>query len=76
MENDLTSLEINTLKRMHQSASFKMQSALLNGATWEEVQDQREIVTELAIAIHKKQPSYFLNPAEAPSRRSDESAAP
>jgi hypothetical protein len=76
MENNLNTLDIDTLKRMHQSASFRMQSALLGGASWDEVKDHREMVTELAIAIHKKQPSYFLNPAESPQSRRDESAAP
>lgn len=75
MENNLSSLDLDTLKRMHQTAAFKMQSALLNGASWEEVKDHRQMVTELAIAIHKKQPSYFLNPAESPQNR-DETTAP
>ncbi|MDB5196075.1 MAG: hypothetical protein JWP88_445 [Flaviaesturariibacter sp.] len=76
MENDLDKLDIEALKRMHQTASFKMQAALLNGAEWNEVRDHREMVTGLAIAIHKKQPSYFLNPAESPNRRDDSSGAP
>ena len=68
MENNLNNIDLEALKRMHQTAVFKLQTALLNGASWDEVQEQRELLIELAVAIHKKQPSYFLNPAEAHSR--------
>ncbi|MDB5251292.1 MAG: hypothetical protein JWP27_461 [Flaviaesturariibacter sp.] len=70
MEDNLNSLELDTLKRMHQSAAFRMQAALLSGSSWEDVREHREMVTELAIAIHRKEPAYFLNPAESPRRSS------
>gem|GEM_PF-2870135 len=68
MNNELHHIELESLVRMHQSASFRLQAALLNGATWQEVQDQRELVTELSIAIQRRR-SRAVNPAEAPSRK-------
>lgn len=69
MDNELDNLDIDMLMRMHRSATFKMQQALISGASWEDVQMQKEMVVDLAVAIHKKQPSYFLNPAESPNGR-------
>jgi hypothetical protein len=69
MDNQLDNLDLGMLTRMHRSATFKMQQALISGASWDEVQHQKAIVVDLAVAIHKKQPSYFLNPAEAPNGR-------
>ena len=68
MENNLNNIDLDALKRMHETAVFKLQTALLNGAAWDEVQEQRNLLIELAVAIHKKQPTYFLNPAESHSR--------
>jgi hypothetical protein len=68
MDTNLNNIDLDSLKRMHESTSFRLQTALLNGASWDEVQEQRELLIELAVAIHKKQPSYFLNPAESHSR--------
>jgi hypothetical protein len=69
VEDNLQNIDLDALKRMHESAVFKLQTALLNGATWEDVQEQRELLIELAVAIHKKQPTYFLHhPAEAHQR--------
>lgn len=74
MDNELDNLELDMLMRMHRSATFKMQQALLSGASWEEVETQKGLVVDLAVAIHKRQPSYFLNPAEAPNGRQRNSA--
>jgi hypothetical protein len=68
LNDNLQNIDLEALKRMHESAVFKLQTALLNGATWDEVQEQRELLIELAVAIHKKQPTYFLHPAEAHQR--------
>ncbi|TCZ72792.1 hypothetical protein [Flaviaesturariibacter aridisoli] len=54
MNQELHHIDLESLVRMHQTASFRLQAALLNGATWQEVQDQRELVTELSIAIQRR----------------------
>jgi hypothetical protein len=54
MNNELHHIDLDSLVRMHQSASFRLQAALLNGATWQEMQEQRELVTELSIAIQRQ----------------------
>ena len=54
MNEELHHIDLESLVRMHQTASFRLQAALLSGATWQEVQDQRELVTELSIAIQRR----------------------
>ena len=73
MEKTLCSLDLNILKEMYERESSKLKEALLHGADWEAVRDQRHTVTELAIAIHQKRFPQNNNPAEndvRPSRRS------
>lgn len=72
MKNELASIELAALKRMYESATFKMEQSLINGAAWSEVREQKELVVRLAAAIHQKQPSYFFHPAEASSNRNRE----
>ena len=47
-------LDFNTLNVMYEREKQQLTAALLNGASWEEVQDQRRLVTSLAIERHKK----------------------
>ncbi|RYZ21195.1 MAG: hypothetical protein EOO16_13975 [Chitinophagaceae bacterium] len=54
MNNELHHIDLESLVRMHQTASFRLQAALLNGAAWQDVQEQRDLVTELSIAIQKQ----------------------
>jgi hypothetical protein len=68
LEQNLQNIDLDALKRMHANAVFKLQTALLNGSSWAEVEEQRQLLFALAVAIHKKQPTYFLNPAESHSR--------
>ena len=67
MDKNLCGLDLNILKTMYEKEATVLKNALLNGASWEEVKDQRRKVTELAIAMHKLR--YRTgNPAESSSR--------
>lgn len=68
-------LDLSSLKRIYETANLKFQEALIQGAEWREMQDQREFLVELAVAIQRKEPSYFMHPA-ASERTRDETAAP
>jgi hypothetical protein len=69
MTQNLGGLDINILKQMYEKEAMVLKSALLNGASWEEVRDQRRKVTELSIALHKLR-FNSNNPAESSSRGS------
>jgi hypothetical protein len=64
MLNELTRLDLDTLKQMYASEADKLKTSLLNGAAWEEVQDYRHRVTRLEAALYQKIRSGNLNPAE------------
>ena len=68
MERNLCSFELEALKKLYETEAEKLTVSLLNGATWEEVKDQRKLVTDLAIAVHKKKHSNS-NPAETSMRK-------
>jgi hypothetical protein len=68
MNNELHHINLESLVRMHQTASFRLQAALLNGATWQEVQDQRELVTQLSIAIQRQRTARGGHPAANANR--------
>jgi hypothetical protein len=67
MNNELHHIDLDSLVRMHQTATFRLQAALLNGAAWHDVHDQRELVTELSIAIQRRR-SATGHPAASMSR--------
>ena len=71
MEKNLWGLDLNMLKIMYDNEASILKNALLNGASWEEVKDQRRKVTELAIAVHKLR-YRSGNPAETSSREDSE----
>ena len=52
-------------------ANKDLQQSLINGADWEELKEKRFVVTELAIALHKRQkPEDFgETPAEVAYRK-------
>ena len=67
MEKELVNFDLETLHFLYTEETNKLRRALINGASWEEVKDQRKNVTELAIALHKKTNSS-VNPSEHPLR--------
>jgi len=60
-------LGVEELKDVYEKESTKLKASLLNGTPWEELKDQRQKVTELAIALHKKI-NTSSNPAESTDR--------
>jgi hypothetical protein len=60
---------INELQRAHSRAEFELQRALLEGAPVDEIREKSKIVTELAIAIHKRTyPLSNQDPSQTPFR--------
>lgn len=74
MERNLCSFDLSSLKELYNKEAEILQVALLDGASWEDMKDQRLMVTELAIALHKKIHETTGNPAEN-SLRSDPEVA-
>jgi hypothetical protein len=67
MEMRWNELDVDTLRTMYERESYALKSALLKGTLWHELKDQRQKVTELSIALHKKIHSSS-NPAESTDR--------
>jgi hypothetical protein len=67
MRSRLSELGFEVLNAMYEKEKQRLTDALLNGSSWEEVQDQRRLVTTLAIERHKKW--KLVNPAENEIRR-------
>jgi len=66
MEEHWGAVDLNTLKALYEKEQEKLTAALLSGAEWKEVQDQRKNVTELSILLYRRTQSE--NPAEYYSR--------
>jgi hypothetical protein len=47
-------LELVQLMALYKKEANSLKQQLLNGTGWEELKEKRDIVTELAAAIHKK----------------------
>jgi hypothetical protein len=54
MQTDFNKLSLPELKALYLKADEELRAALLDGASWEQAQEKRTIVTELAIHIHKR----------------------
>jgi hypothetical protein len=67
MRSRFRELDFEAVNALYESEKYKLTEALLNGASWEEVQDQRRLVTSLAIERHKKW--KLTNPAENEMRK-------
>ena len=57
MENTPGSLDLDALSQMYEMEADKLRMALINGASWDDMREQRHVVTELAIAIHRQRKS-------------------
>jgi hypothetical protein len=70
--NEFHHIELENLINFYHLEEASLKQALLEGASWKELQDKRKKVTQLAIAIHQKHPAYFKNqnPAEGKKDRS------
>jgi hypothetical protein len=72
MKRDWDNLDINQLQHLYKQNAEQLEYRLLRGASWQEVNDQRRDVTELAIEIFQRlNPTSFFNPSEHPQRKKE-----
>ena len=69
MKNEWANLDINQLQYLYQESSRQLERSLLRGSSWQEIRDQRNDVTELAVAIYQRLNPKAVNPAEQSSRK-------
>ena len=70
MKKDLWQLDIETLRLLYREEERLLEQKLLNGATWEELREERRRIGELSTILYKKSnPGHFGNPAENASRK-------
>jgi hypothetical protein len=67
MDINWSDMDTEALRDVYEKESAKLKASLLSGTPWEQMKDQRQKVTELAIALHKKINSSG-NPAESVDR--------
>ena len=76
MDSEFYGLDLDTLQTLYQEEAKRLNTALLAGATWESVKEQKQKVTELAIVIHKKKYPLYFNPAEFSLSRNENADSP
>ncbi|MCW3072975.1 MAG: hypothetical protein JWP69_44 [Flaviaesturariibacter sp.] len=54
MLHELRLLDVDTLTQLYTSETDKLKTFLLNGAKWEEVQEQRYKLIDFEIALYQK----------------------
>jgi hypothetical protein len=63
-DNKLSTVHLEVLKSMYAREERRLSEALIGGASWEAVREQRRTVTDIAAAIHKRlYPTSFFDPA-------------
>jgi hypothetical protein len=75
MNREFFGLDLDTLQALYQEENNRLQEALLAGAPWDSVREQKIKVTELAITIHKKKYPLYFNPAEFSTREEQQQNA-
>lgn len=69
MERNLQHINLGTLKTLYNKEVEALHARLLSGASWEDTQEQRRLVTELSIAMHRRTSTISsANPAESQIR--------
>ena len=69
METNLTSLGLKDLTRLLTEAERELEQSLIEGASWQEVKTNVDMITEINIEIYKKQcASTSGSPADTPFR--------
>jgi hypothetical protein len=64
MDSELYGLDLSVLQTMYHEEAKRLNDGLLAGASWESLREQKQIVVDLAIVIHKKKNPQHFNPAE------------
>jgi hypothetical protein len=54
MEMDYSNFNLDELTKMHKKEKRALMDALLEGATWEDVEDKKHAIIQLAIEIQKR----------------------
>ena len=54
MNNDLRQMDTDQLKQAYLLESDKLKNSLLEGARWEDIQDQRHKLIEYEIALYQR----------------------
>lgn len=52
--SDLMKLDIEVLTALYDREFLELKTALINGTDWNDIRDQKNKVTRIAISIHKK----------------------
>lgn len=68
MEKEVWNLDLKSLKELHDQKQQDFTAALLSGADWKDLQEERKQVTELSIALYRRMQSEE-NPAEHLTRK-------
>ena len=72
MESKPGQTDFAALKSSYEREAAALRTALINGASWDEVKEQRVRVTQLAIEVHRKlHGGTVANPAERSIRSED-----
>jgi predicted nucleic acid-binding Zn ribbon protein len=69
MNEDFSMLELDELRKLHKVETDALNTTLLNGAAWEEVQEQRHRVTLIEMEIDKKQLAQQASDSPAPNEQ-------
>lgn len=67
MEMKWNEYDVDELRAMYDLEYSRLKNDLLKGVQWEDLKEQRQKVTELSIALHKKIHTS-TNPAESADR--------
>ncbi len=69
MKKNLLQLDLEILKNLYATKESEIESAILSGASWEEVRIQRQTLSDLSLALHHKlQHHHNASPADFPLR--------
>lgn len=63
-DNKLSGTHLEVLKSMYAREERRLSESLINGDSWDAVQEQRRLVTDIAAAIHNRlYPNAAFDPA-------------
>jgi hypothetical protein len=74
-KNEFSQLPLEDLRKEYQKRCSELHAALVDGALWDEVRDQRVTITRIAQEIHWRS-QQMTNPAESSIRNDPEKDSP
>ena len=54
METDYTDYDLGSLKALYENEARKLRNKLLSGQSWEDVQEERRCMTNIASILYKR----------------------